>query len=147
MSTDQLPVANSQEQRRLETALRESEMLRELAELLASSLDIEHILYVLVKRTTQVCDVERCCVWLLEETGGNLHPKTYHIATKQLDNRMVEAADRIWYRTPLSMDDPAVHRQRRPGDLLRTEAPLLGQGRDRSAGITVVEGAHGASGS
>ena len=109
MSTDQLPIANSQEQHRLEAALRESEMLRELAELLASSLDIEHILYVLVKRTTQVCDVERCCVWLLEETGGNLRPKTYHIATKQLDNRMVEAADRMWYRTPLSMDDPAVH--------------------------------------
>ncbi len=109
MSTDQLPIANSQEQRRLEAALRESEMLRELAELLASSLDIEHILYVLVKRTTQVCDVERCCVWLLEETGGNLRPKTYHITTKQLDNRMVEAADRMWYRTPLSMDDPAVH--------------------------------------
>lgn len=111
MSTERhrLPLADTQEQRRLEAALRESEMLRELAELLASSLDIEHILYVLVKRATQVCDAERCCVWLLDDTGGNLRPKTYHIATKQLDSRMVEAADRIWYRSPLSMDHPVIH--------------------------------------
>jgi PAS domain S-box-containing protein len=109
MSTDQLPFADSQEHQRLEASLRESEMLRELSALLASSLDIEHILYVLVKRTTQVCEVERCSVWLFEETPNLLRPKTYHLEAKQLDHHLVEAADRLWYHTPLSMEDPAIH--------------------------------------
>lgn len=109
MSTDQLPFAHALEQQRLEASLRESEMLREFSALLASSLDIEHILYVLVRRTTQVCDVERCAVWLFEEMHNLLRPKTYHLEAKLLDHRMVEAADRIWYQTPLSMEDPVIH--------------------------------------
>jgi PAS domain S-box-containing protein len=109
MSTDQLPLTNPQEQRRLEAALRESELLREIAELLASSLDIENILYILVKRTTQACEVERCCVWLLEDTRGLLRPKTYHLMATSIDHKAIEAADRLWYRSPLSMDDPVVH--------------------------------------
>jgi PAS domain S-box-containing protein len=109
MSTEQLPLTNPQEERRLEAALRESEMLRELTALLASSLDIEHILYVLVKRATQVCEVERCSVWLLDETRSLLRPKTYHLATKSLDHHMIDAADHIWYHSPLSMEDPAIH--------------------------------------
>ncbi|HEV2579415.1 MAG TPA: hypothetical protein VGT44_01070, partial [Ktedonobacteraceae bacterium] len=109
MSTEQLPQANLQEERRLEAALRESEMLREITALLASSLDIEHILYVLVKRATQVCEVERCSVWLLDETRSLLRPKTYHLDTKPLDHRMIDAADRIWYRNPLAMDDATIH--------------------------------------
>ena len=50
MSADQLPTPNPEEHLRLRAALRESEILRELAELLASSLDLERILQVLVKR-------------------------------------------------------------------------------------------------
>lgn len=110
MSTDQRPLPSSQEQARLQAALRESEILREFAELLASSLDLEHILHVLVKRTTQVCEVERCCVWLLEEARGILRPKTYHLALKSINHKLMDAADRIWYRSPLLMDDPLVHR-------------------------------------
>ena len=49
-----------QERQRLLTALRESEILRELAELLATSLDLNRILQVLTQRTTAVCEVERC---------------------------------------------------------------------------------------
>ncbi len=110
MSTHQRPLPSSQEQARLQAALRESEILREFAELLVSSLDLEHILRILVKRTTQVCEVERCCVWLLEETRGILRPKTYHLTLKSINHKMMDAADRIWYRSPLLMDDPLVHR-------------------------------------
>ncbi len=110
MSTDQRPLTSSQEQIRLQAALRESEILREFAELLASSLDLERILHVLVKRTTQVCEAERCCVWLLEDARGVLHPKTYHLAVRLFDRTMINAADRIWYRSPISMSDPVARR-------------------------------------
>ena len=70
MPGDLLPSPNPQDHFRLQAALRESEILRELAELLASSLDLERILQVLVKRSTQVCEVERCAVWLLEDARG-----------------------------------------------------------------------------
>lgn len=104
MSTEQ----SSPSHARLQAALRESELLREMAELLASSLDLERILYVLVKRTTQVCEVERCTVWLLEDTRGVLRPKTYHLASKSLDSKLINAADHLWYRTPLPMDIPVI---------------------------------------
>src|ERR1700730_5006430 len=91
---------------RLRDALRESEILRELAELLASSLDLEHILKVLVKRTTEVCEVERCAVWLLEDERGSLRPQTYHLSSPALDPKTIRAADSIWYRSVLPVDDP-----------------------------------------
>src|SRR6266704_944538 len=101
---------NDQEQQRLLTALRESEILRELAELLASSLDLNHILQILTKRSTEVCGVERCAVWLLEEDLNVLRPATYHLASQHLSSKRVKAADHIWYHTPLPLDDPIVHR-------------------------------------
>ena len=101
---------NDQEQQRLLTALRESEILRELAELLASSLDLNHILQILAKRTTEVCGVERCAVWLLEEDLNVLRPATYHLTSQHLSSKKVKAADHIWYHTPLPLDDPIVHR-------------------------------------
>lgn len=110
MPGDQFPLPNRQEHLRLQAALRESEILRELAELLASSLDLERILQVLVKRTTQVCEVERCAVWLLEDARGMFRPKTYHLSTKSLDHQTIQAADAIWFRSPLPFDDPLVHR-------------------------------------
>jgi len=87
---------NDQEQRRLLTALRESEILRELAELLASSLDLNYILQILAKRSTEVCGVERCAVWLLEEDLNVLRPATYHMASQHLSSKKVKAADHIW---------------------------------------------------
>ena len=75
MPSDSFLFTNDQERLRLQQALRESEILRELSELLASSLDITHILQVLVKRTTEVCEVERCAVWLFEETRNTFRPQ------------------------------------------------------------------------
>lgn len=51
MSDETLSNSNQQTQEHLRAALRESEILRELGELLASSLDLNHILQVLVKRS------------------------------------------------------------------------------------------------
>src|SRR5579863_9932707 len=98
MPGDQFALPNAQEHARLRAALRESEILRELAELLASSLDLEHILKVLVKRTTEVCEVERCAVWLLEDERGTLRPQTYHLSSPMLDHKIIKAADALWYR-------------------------------------------------
>ena len=95
---------------RLRDALRESETLRELSELLASSLDLEHILKVLVKRTTEVCEVERCAVWLLEDERGTLRPKTYSLSSPMLDRKIIKAADALWYRSSLPADNPVVQR-------------------------------------
>ncbi len=110
MSDESPTYTNDQEHQRLLTALRESEILRELAELLASSLDLNHILQILAKRTTEVCGVERCAVWLLEEDLNVLRPATYHLTSQHLSSKTVKAADHIWYHTPLPLDDPVVYR-------------------------------------
>jgi PAS domain S-box-containing protein len=110
MSVDQPTSPNSLEHQRLLAALRESIILRELTELLASSLDLDHILHVLVKRTTEVCEVERCAVWLLEESGGVLRPVTYHLSAQQLNSEQIQAADHIWYQSTLPFDNPLISR-------------------------------------
>ena len=110
MSVDQPASSNIQEHQQLLAALRESEILRELAELMASSLDLERILQVLVKRTTEVCEVERCTVWLLEDTRNILHPATYHLSSQQLNSHVIMAADHMWYHSSLPLADPMVHR-------------------------------------
>ena len=109
MSGDQLPIPNPQEHQLLLAALRESEILRELAELLASSLDLDRILQVLVKRTTEVCEVERCTVWLLEDARGVLQPTTYHLSSQHINSHAIQAADHIWYRTTLPFDSHVIH--------------------------------------
>src|SRR5947209_16277588 len=98
--------ADSQEHSRLLKALRESEILRELSELLASSLDTTHILQVLVKRTTEVCDVERCTVWLLDEDRALFTPSAYHIFTQRLKKKDIRSADRDWRHCTIPLDDP-----------------------------------------
>src|SRR5215467_15371897 len=110
MSDESPTNSKDQEHQRLLTALRESEILRELAELLASSLDLNHILQILAKRTTEVCGVERCAVWLLEEDLNVLRPATYHLTSQHLSSKTVKAADHIWYHTPLPLDEPTVYR-------------------------------------
>lgn len=101
---------NEQEHMRLLNALRESELLRELSALMASSLDTNHILRVLVKRTTEVCEVERCTVWLLDETQTIFKPATYYLSMQHLNSREVQASESIWFRSTLSFDHPVVHR-------------------------------------
>src|SRR5438874_8131069 len=110
MSVDQPAPPNIQEHQRLLAALRESEILRELAELLTSSLDLNHILQVLVKRTTEVCQIERCAVWLLDDTRNLLRPATYHLSSQQLNSHIIIAADHIWNHSSLPFADPVVQR-------------------------------------
>src|SRR6266849_9631313 len=110
MSADQSPFSNTQEHQRLLAALRESVILRELAELLASSLDLDRILQVLVKRTTEVCEVERCAVWLLDDAQGILQPTTYYLSSQQLNSEAIQAADHIWYQSPLPFNNAIVDR-------------------------------------
>jgi len=88
--------------------LRESEILRELAELLTSSLDLNHILQVLVKRTTEVCQIERCTVWLLDDIRNILRPATYHLSSQQMNNHTIMAADHIWYHGSVLFNDPDI---------------------------------------
>ena len=118
MISDQHSAPDPVEHIRLQDALRESEILRELAELLASSLDLKHILKVLVKRTTEVCEVERCAVWLLEDERGILRPQTYYLSSPRLDRKIIKAADVLWYRSSLPADDPVVQR------LLQSESTM-----------------------
>src|SRR6266571_803502 len=121
MSVDQPASPNTQEHQRLLAALRESVILRELAELLASSLDLDHILKVLVKRTTEVCEVERCAVWLLEDERGIFRPATYHLSSQHLNAKSIAAADSLWFRTLLPFDDPVVNRLLKENGLLVLE--------------------------
>lgn len=121
MSADQHAVPHTDEHTRLQDALRESEILRELAELLASSLDLDHILRVLVQRTTEVCGIERCTVWLLEDARGTLRPQAYHLSSQFLDRKTIRAADAIWHRSSLSVDDPAIQRLLQSGGMLYLE--------------------------
>ncbi len=101
---------SDQEQERLRTALRESEILRELAELLASSLDPKRILQVLTRRTTEVCEVERCAVWLLDAHQNLFLPATYYLSTQQLSQEDIRVGDQQWYQNPLPSNDPVVRR-------------------------------------
>ena len=110
MSVDQPVSSNFQEHQRLLAALRESEILRELAELLTSSLDLNHILQVLVKRTTEVCQIERCAVWLLDNTRNLLRPATYHLSSQKLNGHIIMTADNIWIHSSLPFEDPVVQR-------------------------------------
>src|SRR5215471_13364985 len=106
MSVDQPAPSSIQEHQRLLAALRESEFLRELAELLTSSLDLNYILQVLVKRTTEVCQIERCAVWLLDDTQNLLQPATYYLSSQELNSHAIMAADHIWHRSSLPFVDP-----------------------------------------
>lgn len=101
---------SDQEHLRLQKALRESEILRELSELLASSLDPTRILQVLVKRTTEVCDVERCSVWLLDESRTVFLPSAYHLCAPHLNVQDVQAADNMWHHSTLQFNNPVFRR-------------------------------------
>ncbi len=111
MPSDSSSVSSNKERLRLQHALRESEILRELTELLASSLDMNHILQVLVKRTTEVCEVERCAVWLFEESRDAFLPKTYFLSMRpRFDKQTIKAGDSAWYKSVLSPSNPFFQR-------------------------------------
>ncbi len=101
---------SNQEHLQLLKALRESELLRELSELLASSLDPTHILQVLVRRTTEVCEVERCAVWLLDSARGIFLSSAYHLSASHINPQDVQKADKAWYSSSLPLDDPVIYR-------------------------------------
>src|SRR2546423_3336906 len=98
-----------QERQQLLIALRESEILRELAELLASSLDLNSILQVLTQRTTEVCEVDRCSVWLLDGTREVFRPAAYHLSSPKIHPKSVKAADHIWHHGSVVLDDPEIY--------------------------------------
>ncbi len=111
MPSDSFTFASDEERLRLQHALRESEILRELTELLASSLDMNHILRILVKRTTEVCEVERCAVWLYEESRDSFVPKTYFLSMQpRFDKQTIKAGDSAWYKSVLYPSNPFFQR-------------------------------------
>src|SRR5579875_1266649 len=117
---------------RLVNALRESELLRELSELLASSLDPTHILQILVRRTTEVCEVGRCAVWLLDTTHNLFLPSAYHVtSTPLLHKRDIRRANKLWHRSSLPFNDPLIHR------LLQNNGMLALQDRSLEAGPSI----------
>ena len=107
MSEESLP-ATPGEQQRLLNALRESELLRELSELLASSLDLIHILNILAQRTTEACEVERTAVWLLDESRQCFLPSAYHMSASRITPDKMQIADRMWRRSRLPFNDPTM---------------------------------------
>jgi signal transduction histidine kinase/PAS domain-containing protein len=109
------------EQTQLRAALRESQLLRELSELLSSSFDTTHILQILVKRTTEVCEVTRCSVWLLDAAKEQLRPAAYHFATHDVQQKIVQLADRTWHRGTLPFHTPLMDRLQQPPGILIVE--------------------------
>jgi signal transduction histidine kinase/PAS domain-containing protein len=101
---------NTQEHTQLRKALRESELLREISELLASSLDLTHTLQILVKRTTEACDVQRCAVWLLNQDSKRFLPAAYHSSTGSMPSKALQIADRMWHNSTLLFHDSMVQR-------------------------------------
>jgi len=99
---------DDQEHQRLVTALRESEILRELAELLASSLDLNNVLKVLTKRTAEVCEVERCSVWLIEDGHDVFRPAAYYLSSQRIDHKKISAADHLWYHGSIRFQEPVI---------------------------------------
>lgn len=100
------------EHMRLQKALRESIILRELANILNSSLDLEQILQELVKRTTELCEVKRCAVWLLEETSAesSLRPVTYYLTETLANQGLSRSADAVWYSNLIASAAPLIKR-------------------------------------
>ncbi|GCE28372.1 hypothetical protein KDA_38560 [Dictyobacter alpinus] len=108
MQSESPASTTSQEHTRLLKALRESELLRELSELLASSLDTTRILQVLVKRATEVCEVSRCAVWLLDEAQCTFRPSAYHMSTQHISGKVLQVADRMWHHSSIQFSNPII---------------------------------------
>ena len=116
---------SSQEHLQLLKALRESELLRELSELLASSLDPTHILRILVRRTSEACEVERCAVWLLDESQARFYPSAYHLCARHMHDKFVQITDRMWYHSSMPFDNPIIDRLLHNNGMLFLEDALV----------------------
>jgi signal transduction histidine kinase/PAS domain-containing protein len=121
MRHDCVPSTKTQENVQLRKALRESELLREISELLASSLNLTHILQVLVKRTTEVCDVQRCAVWLLDQDQKRFLPAAYHFSTSAISSRLLHIADRMWHNSTFLFHGPLIQQLLQEKGLLVVE--------------------------
>ncbi len=110
MTSSSSPSTDDHEHQRLRNALRESELLREIAALLTSSLDLAHILHTLAQRTTEVCEVERCAVWLCDEERRAFTPAAYHLSTTRLAPEAIARGDNAWHKSSIHLDTPAIHR-------------------------------------
>jgi signal transduction histidine kinase len=137
MSGEDSASTNEQERQRLLKTLRESEILRELAELLASSLDLKQILQVLTQRTTEVCEVERCAVWLSDEVQPIFHPTAYYLSSQHIDQKAIRAADTIWQQGSIHFDDAEIY-QRLQADGMVYLDDLLSRPKLRSIGETFL---------
>jgi PAS domain S-box-containing protein len=120
--------ANNQEHQQLLKALRESELLREFSALLASSLDPTHILQILVRRTTEVCEVERCAVWLLDTTRDTFLPSAYYLSSPHPHKKDIRVTDKLWQRSSLPFNDPLIHRLLQNNGMLALEDLTLEAG-------------------
>ena len=109
---------HEQEHQRLVTALRESEILRELAELLASSLDLNNILNVLTRRTTEVCEVERCSVWLRDDAQDVFRPAAYYLSSQRIDREKISSGEHLWHQGSVRFHDPDGAQHREVGKML-----------------------------
>src|SRR5579875_2205072 len=70
-----------------------------------SSNDQEHLRLVNALR-----EIERCAVWLLDESRSLLRPSAYHLSGKGLNSKAIQTADNVWRRSTLPFSDPTVHR-------------------------------------
>jgi PAS domain S-box-containing protein len=119
---------SNQGHQQLLKALRESELLREFSALLASSLDTTHILQILVRRTTEVCEVERCAVWLLDTTRAIFLPSAYYVSPPPQLKKDIQIADKLWQRSSLPFNDPLIDRLFQQNGMLALEDLTLEAG-------------------
>jgi signal transduction histidine kinase len=68
-------------------------------------------LQVLTQRITEVCEVERCSIWLTDEEGHVFHPAAYYLSSQHIDPKKIKAADAIWYRGSVLFDDPEIYQR------------------------------------
>lgn len=108
MQSEHLLPITEEEHTRLLSALRESELLRELAGLLASSLDLSHILHILVKRTSEVCAIERCSIWLIHDNHKQLVPSAYYFSKAHLHEDFVEMGETRWPESFIPFEHPLI---------------------------------------
>jgi PAS domain S-box-containing protein len=108
---------SSQDPIRFANALRENDLLHDLTNLLNSSSDLTHLLQIFVRRATEACNVARCAIWLLDESRALFLPSAYHFVQGNLNQKQLQAADYIWHRTALPLDDPIISQLLEQGTL------------------------------
>src|SRR5260370_40879434 len=62
------------------------------------------------KRTIEVCEVERCSVWLFDDPRNVFLPTAYYLSTQHIDRKKVTAADHLCNHRSIFFDDPHLPR-------------------------------------